>query len=664
MCITVVLEAKTRYVRSASPSFLVAFGLEECHIVGRSLRMLYGPSTDVQGLSCLINSAEKLQPCTLAALYDAEGALKIMGVAAEMTGDGACILRLELLRLESSKAALSDDGTSKVVLCAHSRGVVHVGSTLYGFCSKDVRRKGLRIIHGPGTDVRGLGTLMDAAARTGQRQRGSFAVYGSECSETQADVAIVPAHTQGIVTHLVLHFEKEARKRASHNVSFSRVHSHNFVRVPSCSHSSLSERAGVFFIKAALLFLALPVFLRLGGPIIASAGGQAGLMRLAPPGRPFDSETGRQHKGYSLLKGLRSNHGDTGMVLEKLGTNNKITLMLDLDKTVLYGNDGNDLGVAAQWMDVPFQKVKQLYTKLINPNLRKMYDFYAQSGKEVSVVIYTRRPQIVYYRSCVSQNTVPVRYSDEFHGHGQLYFPSSVDTSEDILATYVGPELLEDEEHDVKMSLDRLLAARDAVMSELGLSTPPPVVVTAQTKNIETTANFLNLPVESCLLFDDNVELSGNPRVVLVKPLETLPPDRRADLLAFLQRELPVDTLEEDLVEYMDEADASERSIRRDANGKLSWSIPEAVALQDWRTPEPRLIDPSRSVSLHTLALKGFKGIELESDAEKDELFSDVSPADVPLRVGHGLVDLCAAVEKAAHSRELDHQVELARQLF
>lgn len=114
----------------------------------------------------------------------------------------------------------------------------------------------------------------------------------------------------------------------------------------------------------------------------------------------------------------------------------------------------------------------------------------------------------------------------------------------------------------------------------------------------------------------------------------------------------------------MDEADASERSIRRDANGKLSWSIPEAVALQDWRTPEPRLIDPSRSVSLHTLALKGFKGIELESDAEKDELFSDVSPADVPLRVGHGLVDLCAAVEKAAHSRELDHQVELARQLF
>ena len=113
----------------------------------------------------------------------------------------------------------------------------------------------------------------------------------------------------------------------------------------------------------------------------------------------------------------------------------KLTLMLDLDKTVLYGNDGNDLGVALQWMDKTFAKVEELYKQLINPSLKKVYDFYVQQGKQVEVVIYTRRPQIVYYKSCVSQNTVPVRYAEDWHDQGQIYFPSHVQTSQDILAT-------------------------------------------------------------------------------------------------------------------------------------------------------------------------------------------------------------------------------------
>ena len=46
------------------------------------------------------------------------------------------------------------------------------------------------------------------------------------------------------------------------------------------------------------------------------------------------------------------------------------------------------------------------------------------------------------------------------------------------------------------MSLDRLLAARNAVAHELGLSTLPSIVVTAEAKKTEATAQHLNVPVE------------------------------------------------------------------------------------------------------------------------------------------------------------------------
>jgi len=310
--------------------------------------------------------------------------------------------------------------------------------------------------------------------------------------------------------------------------------------------------------------------------------------------------------------------------------------------------------------------VKELYTKLINPNLRRTYDAYVEAGKEVDVVIYTRRPQIVYYKSCVRHNTVPVRYADEWHAQGQLFFPSDVKSSQDIFATYTGPELLEDEQHDVKMSLDRLLAARDAVTSQLGLACAPPVVVTAQTKDLAMTARQLNLPVETCLLFDDNTDLRRKAGVVLVEPLESLPHTQRHQVLTFMQDQLPVETLEQELVEYLEEARPEERSLWRDEAGKLTWHVPEAtLPLRGWRTPMPAPLVKSRpvrrAVSNHVLPLKaGAKILELHS-----EPMSNVSPADVPAQAAGlglgGLIDLRAAAEKAALMRELDCDAEQAR---
>ena len=132
-----------------------------------------------------------------------------------------------------------------------------------------------------------------------------------------------------------------------------------------------------------------------------------------------------------------------------------------------------------------------------------------------------------------------------------------------------------------------------------------------------------------------------------------------------MQRELPANSLDTDLVEYLEEARADEMSLRRDASGSLSWWVPEATEIQvansKWLTPE---VIPSRSSSRSgvKLQLKGtkagakeFRGVEGESEA----CFSNVSPADVlPQQglqhAGCARIDLRAAAEKAARMRNLD----------
>jgi hypothetical protein len=216
------------------------------------------------------------------------------------------------------------------------------------------------------------------------------------------------------------------------------------------------------------------------------------------------------------------------------------------------------------------------------------------------------------------------------------------------------------------MSLDRLLAARNAVAHELGLSTLPSIVVTAEAKKTDATAQHLNVPVESCLLFDDNVELRDDRNVVLVEPLESLPADRREQLLEFMQRELPAERLEEDLIEYLEEAEPNEMSIKRDVNDKLTWWVAETTGkVPGWRTPD---ISPSRGASCQPLQLKPradslhwhVKDVHEESDHGSNVSPSNesVSPSNearnVPLRTaGQGLVDLRAAVERAAFMRNL-----------
>lgn len=677
----VVQAAAPHYtVISASPAFLRIFGYEAKQMVGRGLRILNGPCTNVPGLVGLIADAgaavddgapPKAARQVLVALYGYNGGLRLMSVEARAIDGGACVrLRICQAQAITPQEAFADDGACKMVLSVETRRVEAVSmafSSRYGSSNKAARgRTPGSMIQGPGSDVQCLPALMDAALG-GLCQRSPLLTFGSECQEIPAMATVTPVYDgKGRVSHFMLAIEQDRPAEKRRNaLSVKLTGSLRSLSVPSAANQTSNVESRGVFIKAAILFLALPAFLHMG-PIMAlghaGVGAQLGAT-LRPGPRPsgalFESQNSwSKYKNYSPPKGFRGHHGDTDIVLEtKDGNSNRLTLMIDLDKTALYGNDGNDLGVALQWMDKCHSHVEELYRKLINPNLRSMYDHYVQQGKQLDVVVYTRRPQVVYYKSCVRHNTVPVRYADEWHGQGQLYFPSSIKSSEDIFATYAGPELLEDEQNDVKKSLDRLLAARDAIMHELGLSTPPPVVVTAQAKDVHTTARYFGVPADQCLLFDDNVELRNDPRVVLVDPLESLPAKRRSDLISFMQQQLPAEELEEDLIEYLEEARADEMSIKRGADGKLSWWVPETKGTTSgWKTPEAI---PTRSPSHHMLPLPaGAKSLDNfdKHAAKNNEPFSNVSPADVPLRAGRGLIDLCAAAEKAAIMRNIDYE--------
>ena len=276
----------------------------------------------------------------------------------------------------------------------------------------------------------------------------------------------------------------------------------------------------------------------------------------------------------------------------------KMTLMLDLDKTCLFGNDGNDLGLSLQWMDKSPEVVRELYKLLVSPCLRHAYKNYAAHG-DVDVVIYTRRPQLLQYQSCVTGEVVGLRYAPSMHYAGnQVHIPASLRSPEDVLARYCGPKLDEDETHDVLKGLERLLAARDAIAHELGLSTPPHVVVTAREKDVTRTARHLGMDPCNAVLYDDNIVIAHENNVVNVEPLMSLPRAQRDELLSFMNRVLPVEEIDEDLLFYLEEAHPDEQSLRCDTfTGRISWWIPEMPAsnLKKWRITDPPQVDAAKA---------------------------------------------------------------------
>jgi len=266
----------------------------------------------------------------------------------------------------------------------------------------------------------------------------------------------------------------------------------------------------------------------------------------------------------------------------------EVVMFLDLDKAAIFGNDGNDFGIALQWMDRPFADVVALYKLLVNPNVKDTFRALSKRADKVKVVLYTMRSTLLVYNSPFrhSESIIPVRWHPSWHVDGQLYLPPDLVTSDQVMSqTYWQHELMEPERLDIKKSLERLLAVREVIKSELGLDDLPHVVVTATGKSVAQTASVLNLDADKCYLWDDNTRIEENKHVVRVAPYVAMTPERRSALLKFLHRQLPVSMLDEDLQEFLLGAPVCDSALVCDNSGDVDYHVACATKLETWALP-------------------------------------------------------------------------------
>ena len=262
-------------------------------------------------------------------------------------------------------------------------------------------------------------------------------------------------------------------------------------------------------------------------------------------------------------------------------------IMLDLDKTCLFGNDGNDLGIALQWMESPYEHVQTLYQHLVNPSLRPAFDAFRRQVKNAKVVIYTMRSSLLFYNSNFRGIQIPVQFAPEWHKDGQLYIPADIMSANEIMQRYCGPQLIQEEHDDMLHAMERLIAARDAVLKSLALPIGSiTVVVTSSHKDVQRTATTLGVRPETTYLWDDNSKLLGCAGVVAVEPYAALDTERHAQLMRFLEATMPAQSLDADLLDFMSSAPPDETVLSRSADGSPVWQLPtRAAPPRPWPVP-------------------------------------------------------------------------------
>eukprot|EP00960_Hanusia_phi_P022578 667897-Hanusia_phi.AAC.1 len=277
----------------------------------------------------------------------------------------------------------------------------------------------------------------------------------------------------------------------------------------------------------------------------------------------------------------------------------EITLLIDIDKAAIFGNDGNDLGLAFQWMGNSRDSMKELYHRLLNPLLVQTYGFLSRQAKSVRVVVYSMRSSFFLYESAFRETMIPLRWDLSWHDGAQIYLPPKCLTGRMILDTYSSPvPLLDEEKHDLESAFDRLLITREVIREALMLTYVPTIVLSAKKKSVFHTAKHLGANLDSTFLWDDNPSLTNDPRVFSISPYNAMTEDSKNVLTAFLSEHLPLDSLDPPLIEYMLSADEQDRVIsRHEETGELEYRIPTF----DPEKFSPRLRLPEKFVNRYTI---------------------------------------------------------------
>ena len=225
---SLVVEAATPHkVLSASAELLRSFALEEAHVVGRTLRVFFGPCTDAQAVFHLIRSAcdgpvaggadseaaaHAARPArAFAALYRSDCCLRLTALDAKRNADGNCELGLrpsDAVNACEAFASLAEVGTtSKIVLLADTLRIDQVSagfSERFGFPPAIARGSTCRLMQGPCTDSELLAQWVQTA-KSGVSQGGALVAYTHDCTEIPALVTVTPVHDgQGQISHVML----------------------------------------------------------------------------------------------------------------------------------------------------------------------------------------------------------------------------------------------------------------------------------------------------------------------------------------------------------------------------------------------------------------------------------------------------------------------------
>ena len=225
---SLVVEAATPHkVLSASAELLRSFGLEEAHVLGRTLRVFFGPCTDAQAVFHLVRSAcdvpvvgsadseaaaNAARPArAFAALYSSDCCLRLTALDAKRNADGNCELGMrpsDAVDACEAFASLAEVGTtSKIVLLADTLRIDQVSagfSERFGFPPAIARGSTYRLMQGPGTDSQLLAQWVQTA-KSGVSQGGALVAYTHDCTEIPALVTVTPVHDgQGRISHVML----------------------------------------------------------------------------------------------------------------------------------------------------------------------------------------------------------------------------------------------------------------------------------------------------------------------------------------------------------------------------------------------------------------------------------------------------------------------------
>jgi len=280
---------------------------------------------------------------------------------------------------------------------------------------------------------------------------------------------------------------------------------------------------------------------------------------------------------------------------------NELVCFLDLDKCSIYGQDGNDLTIACQWMQGGMEKLCGLYRRMVNPQIKPLFRQLQMTVEKIPVVLYTMRPQLLRYKSAVRNCMLLLHWKPDWHHNDdQICIPSDIENPTEIINAYSGDTPLHPHEKaDLAMSWQRLLAIRKVIRDELDLDYNPRIVVTSIMKDLQGTASKLGLPAEKSYLWDDNQVLKGQPHVLTVDPYVGMDREHRTDLLSYMEKVMPVHTLTADVVEFMMGAKPDLCSIRTNDNGVHEYVIHESP--ESRRFPIPDL--PLRYTTPHFMAM-------------------------------------------------------------